>query len=118
MTKARRTIRVEECDWARWSEAAKIAGLTQSEWMRRKLNEVSGMDLAVNPKDWEPKKRGARIPKFDRVEDVGVEEGEHLVGGGPAAIEREHFTRPSNPEHDKTCQCGVCQFRRKMMGER
>lgn len=42
-----RTFRASDADWQRWTEAARRAGMTRSEWIRRALDEAAmwaGMD--------------------------------------------------------------------------
>lgn len=36
-----RTFRASDADWQRWTEAARAAGMTRSEWIRRALDEAA-----------------------------------------------------------------------------
>jgi len=89
MAKTQINFRIEVSELGEWQKAASLAGKSLTEWVRGRCNEIPGTVLEI---------------KAESISDKSVLERGKV---GPPGLER--------PVHDKSCQCGICGFRREVL---
>jgi len=109
-------LRLDVEEQARWQKSAAEAGLSVSEWIRRRCNAEPRVADSVLREVREVtrahiagEEANTNVP---RVADRSVLERGSISGPG---YEPAGAWKP--PANDKTCQCGVCQFRREVFKE-
>jgi|SRR5882757_663789 len=109
-------LRIGEEELGEWKKKAGEAGLSLSEWIRRRCElearmqgQAEGTAWVANP----PKEvelirhvEGSDNSDLPRVPDDSVLERGAVSDGG-------FFGKPAYQEHSRSCQCGVCGFARE-----
>lgn len=105
------SMRVEDHDFKAWKHAAEIEKISLAAWIRKTCNEHYLVKPEPPwPEGWERDENGmmrppVAIPLNPRnKKDVETAEAANQI-----------FSVLDKPEHDKTCQCGICDFRRKTL---
>lgn len=94
-------LRVTNTEKRSWFAAAVAEDVKLADWIRARCNAY----LAEQPSPEQCEKNLA----------ADKELAERFPVGGTIKITMPQRAYLARPEHDKTCQCGICDFRRKTL---
>lgn len=113
MKSERIDLRVTHEEKMRWFTAAKAEGVKLAEWISARCNTY----LSELPS---PEQQAKNRAAWDKV---AAPIGSTVTIKMPKRYKPHYFDVPpaepnislSRPDHDKTCQCGICDFKRKTL---